>query len=126
MKKIHFAGISVFSFSESYIGFFNFLILLFLVPLNSESYMSFILSCCFGCSNTMRNCQARLERSLEAHHGPRLMRKILVSALKQSSKLQSRRGNIFVLHNLFFSLLKMGLFQKASPRKKLKFKKAVL
>ncbi|KAF3957958.1 hypothetical protein CMV_017078 [Castanea mollissima] len=27
--------------------------------------------------NTMRNCQARLERSPEAHHGPHLMRKIL-------------------------------------------------
>ena len=88
--------------------------------------MSFILSCCFGCSNTMGNCQTRLEQSPEAHHGPHLMRKILVSALKRSSKLLSRRGNIFVLHNLFFSLLKMGLFEKASPRKKLKFKKAVL
>ncbi|XP_030958268.1 uncharacterized protein LOC115980125 [Quercus lobata] len=64
----------------------------------------------FAASNAMGNCQTRLEQSPEAHHGPHLMRKILVSALKRSSKLLSRRG----------------LFEKASPRKKLKLKKAVL
>ncbi|XP_030966035.1 uncharacterized protein LOC115986837 isoform X1 [Quercus lobata] len=42
-------------------------------------------------SNAMGNCQTRLEQSPEAHHGPHLMRKILVSALKRSSKLLSRR-----------------------------------
>ncbi|XP_030966036.1 uncharacterized protein LOC115986837 isoform X2 [Quercus lobata] len=45
----------------------------------------------FAASNAMGNCQTRLEQSPEAHHGPHLMRKILVSALKRSSKLLSRR-----------------------------------
>ncbi|XP_050253966.1 uncharacterized protein LOC126700029 [Quercus robur] len=54
----------------------------------------------FVASNTMRNCQTRLEQSPEAHHGPHLMRKILVSALKRSSKLLSRRGYPSTLREL--------------------------
>lgn len=45
-------------------------------------------------SNSMKACQERQDQSQEALSDSHQMRKTLVSALKQSSKLPSRRGKV--------------------------------
>lgn len=52
------------------------------------------------CSNSMRSCQARPGQSQEVPHGLHLMRKTLVSALKQSFRQPSRKGKIFISYGL--------------------------
>ena len=54
------------------------------------------------CSNTMRSCPARLDRSRKIPHIFLLRRETLDSGLKQNSWLQSRRGELINIFSEFY------------------------